>query len=336
MLKHVTIRDVAALASTSVSTVSAAFAARGGVAPDTRDRVFAAADALGWRPDRRASRLRRNQSAALGVAYEVTQAFQAALVDSIYLAARNQQIDVILAGATENHSEIECLRLLLMERCDGLLLTGGTLPEEFVATAAKQMPVVSLCRQLDIPGVDGVYSDSHQCVGLALDHLIELGHREIWYLGAVNHSMGLPREVAYREAMDSAGLGAVVIEAGCTTADGISGADALLAMESLPTALMCYNDVLAVALVRRLRQRGVSVPGDVSVIGYDNAPVAADPTVELTTVSQPHVQMTEEALRIVAERMKQGHPAGPGSERSVQMAGELVVRETTGPPQEWR
>lgn len=266
----------------------------------------------------------------VGVVYEVTQSFQAELVDLIYSAAKGYKLDVILAGASKHHSELECARLLLTERCDGLILTGGRLSEEHAAMAARQLPVVTLCRKVEVPGVDGVYSDSEYCVSVAFEHFAGLGHRDIWYLGAADRSMGLARDAAYRAQMIKAGLEPVVIEAGGTSADGIRVADKLMALERRPSAVMCYNDVLAAGLVRRLRQHGVRVPEDLSVIGYDDAPVASDPTVDLTTVSQPHVKMTKYALDILAERMTDGGPAEPGAEQSIMLPGELVVRSTTG------
>ena len=331
-MRRVTIRDVAALADTSISTVSAALNGRPGVSQETRERVIDAANRLSWRPDQRASRLRRNRTAVIGVVYEADQPFQASLVDSVYATAKDQGVEVVLAAATDHHSELECLRVLVRERCDGLLLAGSALSPSHIELVARQAPLVSLCRKINERGVDEVYADVKQTMGLAIDHLFALGHTQIWHLGASGRSMGAPREQAYVHQMVAAGLDPVVIEAGATNLDGVHAADILLDGAELPTAFICYNDAMAAGLVRRLRQRGVKVPDDVSVVGYDDAPIASDPTLDLTTVSQPRQEMAVAAVGILVSRMNEEQAVEVGNERRLKVPGQLVIRTTTGRP----
>lgn len=331
-MKKTTIRDVARLAGLSVSTVSAAFRTNSRIAPATRKRAIAAADQLGWRPDRRASSLRRSDTTVIGMMYEVERPFQSSLVDNVYEAAKQQSLDVILAGATRHHSELDCLRLLLGERCSALLLTGSTLVTQHLEEASGLVPIVMLARYTDLPRIDCVYSDPQQGARLAVEHLIGLGHRRIMHVAGVERSMARERADGYRAAMTRSGFENFIsiISAGNDAIAGVQVADAIVDRTSRPTAITCYNDTVAMALVRRLRQRGLSVPEDISVIGYNDQPSANDPTVSLTTVRQGGEEMASRAFSILRTRLKSGVPVQPGSELRVSMSPTLVVRRTTG------
>lgn len=331
--KRVTIRDVARLSHTSISTVSAAFSETTGVAEDTRARVLEAANQLGWRPDRRASMLRRNKSTLVGVIYEVEQSFQASLVDSIYVAAREHKLEVFLAGATTHHSEIDCLRLLLGERCSALILTGSTLDEPQQAEAALRIPTLSLCRSVDAPRVDSVTADAAEGARLAIDHLVGLGHQRILYVNGAGSPMAETREHHYRLAMTRAGLAKhiQVIQGGATLRAGVQAAQKIMALPQLPTAVSCFNDMSANAVVRALRLRDIRIPEQISVVGYDDAPIATDPLIALTTIRQPADDMAKLALAILAERISLEKSADPGEEIRHSVDVSLIIRDTTGP-----
>lgn len=333
MSHQVTIRDVARLACTSVSTVSAAFSSTSSIAPATRERVVLAADELGWRPDRRASRLRRSSVNIIGVVYEVGRPFQASLVESLYQVAAEQDVELFLAGATGHHSELRCLDLLTAERCSGVVLIGAGPDPEVVMRAAKAVPIVSLCRTINLPGVDEVYSDVRTGQRKIVDHLFKLGHRDILYVGAPGRPTSVEREAAFRDAMDEFGLDSTKIwQFGDGVEDGIRAADRFVAITGAsPTATIMYNDVAASGFVSRLRQRGFQVPQDVSVVGYDDAPLAADPTLDLTTVQQPRLEMAHEAMRLMQARIG-GHLAAGAEEIRLAVSTKLVVRQTTSTP----
>lgn len=333
MSRRVTIRDVARLAHTSVSTVSAAFSTHSSIAPETRQRVLEAANQLGWRADRRASQLRRSDYVVVGVVYEVQQAFQAQLVDALYAAAgKTPGVELFLAGATAHHSELECLRLLLTERCTGLMLTGAGLASPHIIEAARTMPVMSLCRSVDLPGVDEVYSDPDQGEDHAIEHLVSMGHRDIWFASAPGRSMGEEREAAFSAAMERRDLTSYmrILRVGDTVGAGVATADAIVEAPKPPTAVVAYNDMVGAAIVRRLRQRGIRVPEDVSVVGYDDTDLASDPTIELTTIYQPGEAMAAKALELLNQRMTSGM-AGEGEEQRISFPARLVIRSSTGP-----
>ena len=331
---RVTIRDVARLAGTSTSTVSVALSGGGKVSEATRRRVIDAADRLGWRPDRRASGLRRFHSRSVGVVYEVEQSFQAHLLDALYEGLSGEHLEVILAGATAHHTEQMCIEDLTREGWEAMVLTGSGLSDQEIAAVARRLPVLSLCRQVALGGVDVVACDSRSGVAGAVDALVSLGHRRIVHVGGSGQPMADAREQGYVEAMTRHGLAGEirVLPGGSTIEAGMLAGHALWAMAPAPTAVTCFNDMCAAGLVRQLRMIGVRVPDDISVVGFDDAPVASDPTTALTTVRQDVTLLARLAARVLRTRVEAGGPVRPGAERAVTVPAVLVTRSTTGSP----
>lgn len=331
MAKSVTIRTVAARAGVSVSTVSASFDPTSRISAPTREKVIAVANQLGWRPDRRAKKLRQSTSRLLGVIYEVNRPFQSSLVDSLYAAAAQSELDIILTGATKHHSELECLRLILGERCDALVVTGSTLEPAHLQEAGRMLPTLSLARATAIPGVDCVYSDATVGQKLAVQHLYDLGHRNIAHIGGTSRSMSLERQNSYLQAMTALGLEtyAHIFPFGDDSNAGIAAADMLAEMTDRPSAVTCYNDTVAAALVTRLRQLGKRVPEDLSVVGYDDLPLASESIHQLTTIRQDGQAMCRLALELVNQHVTQGTTSQAGEENRVSMMPTLIRRHST-------
>lgn len=331
MTKRVTIRHVASLAGTSVSTVSASFNPDSRISTATRERVIAAANQLGWRPDRRAALLRRTSSSLVGMVYEVNRPFQSSLVDRMYAAAAELDLDIILAGATASHTELECLRLLLGERCDALVFTGSTLDSGHLEEAARLTPVLTLARSTNVPGVECVYSDAFEGQRLAVRHLYNLGHRNIGHIAGKNRSMSNERQQSYLTAMDEFGLGdqAQLFPFGDDMEAGIAAADMLFEMSNRPTAVICYNDTVAAGLVTRLRQLGLRVPEDLGVVGYDNLPIAEASINQLTTIEQDSDAMCKAALAIISRCISDRLVAEPGKEERISISPTLIARGST-------
>ena len=332
-IRRVTIRDVARLSGSSISTVSAAFSGSARVADETRRKIYAAANRLGWRPDRRASKLRRNDTALVGVVWELDQSFQSALIDAFYLASRSHNLELFLAGSTRNNSELNAVRLLLAERCTAVVLMGSGLEDQQFSELARQVPTLSFGRAVDAGGADVILGDPKQGMNQAVSHLHDLGHRRILHADGAGMPLSVLRETGYRNAMEKAGLGqyARTVPGGDTVMAGIRLADLLLKLPQLPTSVITYNDMSANGLVRRLEQVGVRVPQDISVIGFDDAPIAADPITPLTTIAQPVQEMADRALAILSDRMDSGVLVSPGREIVELLPTKLVARNTTGP-----
>ena len=331
--KRVTIRDVARASGTSISTVSVALSGRPGVSDKTRTHVLDVANQLGWRPDRRASNLRRNDIRQVGVVYEAESVFQARLLDALYVAAEACGLQLVLAAATAHHDERKCINLLLQERCQALILTGSGVSSSEIHAFGRRLPTISLCRYVHEPGIDTVVSDDDMGYSALIDHLVSLGHRDIAHVdGGAENLIAERRRSAYENAMCHNGLEQriQVLSGGTTISDGARVARTLMSAKDLPSAVTCYNDEVGAGLVRTLRSEGVVIPQDLSVAGYDDGPNSADPSTSLTTVVQDPVPLARVTMNLARKRIDTGVNTQPGEEDLAVLPTSLVVRSTTG------
>lgn len=293
----------------SISTVSVALSGRAGVSDATRAVVLEAANRLGWRPDRRASILRRQDSHLVGVMYEVEQTFQARLLDALYVEAGGAGLELVLTGATAHHDERASVAELLRDRCQAIMLTGSELTDAEIGDVARHLPTLNLCRPVRAAGVDSVVCDEDMGLGRAVDHLVRLGHRDVAHVdGGGRNPLSRRRADAYARAMRERGLGDMVrvFPGGSALADGVAAAREIAACPTPPTGITCYNDVCAAGLVRELRRCGLGVPEDISVIGFDDGPEAADPSTSLTTICQDPLPLAHAAMTLVRTRILDG------------------------------
>jgi DNA-binding LacI/PurR family transcriptional regulator len=299
-----------------------------GVSAPTRDRVQATAHRLGYQPDQRARVLREQRSRLLGVTFAVDHAFDSALVENLYLAAADTGYDLVLSASTANRPDAEAVASLLRDRCPTLLLISPAISPAQLVELAERAAVVVIGSNLRADRVDTVHSDDLQGVAVAVDHLVELGHRSITYVDGGTAVLSAARRDGYLAAMTARGLRAqsTVISGAPTEEAGISAARRMLDDE-LPTAVLTHNDQMALGLLLTLRQHGVDVPGQVSIVGYDDAPMAALTMVRLTSVSQDVRQLAWAAItRAIVRAEDPGAPA-----EDFVAAPTLVVRDTSGP-----
>lgn len=322
------LEDVAARAG--VSTASASLVLRGKPGPGARTRqaVLEAAHELGYRPDRTASLLARRRTQLLGVTMDVSSPFHAELLEDVHAAADRRGYDVVVSPVTRAHGEGRAIETLLDFRCEALLLLGTTLPEVELATIAEQHAVVAVGRRLAASGVDVVRAADDLGVGLAVEHLVGLGHKAIAFVDGPRGPIATLRRQGYRQAVRRLlGPDAVQVVAGGDTEE--DGADAARGLAPAPpTAVVAFNDRCALGVLDQLRRDGLRVPEQVSVVGYDDSPLARLGTVDLTTVSQSPQAMAEAAVAAAVERLE-----GSRTEHvDVVLEPHLVVRGTTAPP----
>jgi DNA-binding LacI/PurR family transcriptional regulator len=321
--------DVAARAGVSKALVSLVFRNAPGASAGTRARVLDAADQLGYRHNRTASLLARRRTHLLGVTMILRNTYHAELVEDLQAAADELGYELVLSTVTRTHDERRAIETLLEFRCEALVLLGPEASNTSLTALGQQLPVVVIGRRVASPSVDVVRAADDQGVSQAVDHLVELGHRDVVHLDGGSGTIATDRRRGYRKAMHRHGLDehVQIITGDYTEAAGTRAARALLDDERLPTAVVAANDRSAIGLLDGLIRAGVDVPGSVSVVGYDDSMLSGLAHVNLTTVSQRPQQQAQHAVAAAVERLDGGRTAP----RDVVLTPQLILRGTTGP-----
>ncbi|MBD0329573.1 MAG: LacI family DNA-binding transcriptional regulator [Thermoleophilia bacterium] len=336
MRRAVTVKDVARRADVSVATVSHVLNGSRYVSPLLTKRVRDAAGALGYTPNgiARSLRLRRTQTIGL-IVPDVSPFFVelARVIEDHGFAAGYTTV----LGNADGHPDRErrYLETLLAKNVDGLILA-STLHDAGELAAlldAVRTPVVVVDRELKLPGVDLVLADNEDGGHAATRHLLELGHTEI---GCITGAHDLPpsagRAAGYRRALAEAGIeadGRWVARGDFEYAGGRRATAELLDGGEGLTAIFASNDLMALGALGELAARGLRVPDDVSVCGFDDVFPAALVSPSLTTVHQPLHEIGRAAVDILLARIAGEMPEGPARRL---FPTELVVRESTAAP----
>ncbi|WP_030267424.1 LacI family DNA-binding transcriptional regulator [Streptomyces violens] len=319
--------DVARAAGISTALVSIVIRGVPGASEATRQRVLRIADELGYVPDQRAQKLRQSRSRVLGVTFELQQPFHGDLVEKIYAAAGQHGYEAMISAVAPSRSETTAVNALLRERCEAAILLGSELETDELTRLARRLPTLLVARHTDLPGVGVVRSDDTAGIGLAVDHLVALGHRRIAHIDGAGAPGSSDRRLGFLQAMAGHGLQdtADVLAGGLTETAGAEGMRYLLGRPVPPTAVIAFNDRCASGVLDVLARQGCDVPGEISVVGYDDSRLAKLPHVQMTTVSQNAAELAEaavtHALALIAGRQPE----------EVVLTPRLVERATTGP-----
>jgi DNA-binding LacI/PurR family transcriptional regulator len=328
-----TMADVATRAGVSRTLVSFILDGKPGASAETRRRVLAVADEIGYQPDSAARLLARGRSRTLGVLMDVSQLFQSELVTGIYPAAEGLGYEVLLSANLPDRAESVPVDALLSHRCGGLILLGPTSDVKYLGALANRVPVVVVGRRLGASSVDNlatVRTDDTKGMRQAVNYLVELGHRDIHHVDGGTDPGSADRRRAYRAAMRSHGLSehAKVIPGAHNEEAGAAAARTMLAEPMLPTAVLAGNDRCALGLLDVFSRAGVQVPEELSLIGYDDSRLSDNPRIDLTTVHQDSAGIARHSVALAVEMLES---EGTGS-ADVVLEPKLVVRGTTGPP----
>jgi len=343
-LRPPTIRDVARLAGVSTATVSRILSGVGEARPDTRARVQAAARELDYRPSGIARSLKLGSTGTIGlIVTDIMNPFFPELVRSIEDAARARNLAVMLCNGQEDADrEASYLELLSQRRVDGIIVASGSLSERHGTwLRAAPVPVVLVNCRLIGGSQPAALTDNHAAARLATEHLLELGHRRLGHItGRPTDAATEDRLAGVRAGIAAAGLAAdslsIAVGDGHTTG-GERGMRELLANGGV-TGVVCYNDLTAVGAISAIRDRGLTVPRDVSVVGFDDIDLARLIYPPLTTVAQNTDAMGRWAVDQLVGSIgsngpasSNGWPAVSRDESLLLLAGSLRVRETTAP-----
>ncbi len=287
-MERVTIYQVAEAAGVSVATVSRALNG-GPVAPETRERVLAAVRRLGYRPDRLAQGLATGKSRTVGVVIPDATGplygrMQRGLADALAAAGFGY---IATESRRDPGREEALLDEMLSRKVEALVLVGsGLAPEALKARFGRLPPVVLIEREGGEAGVPTFQIDNEGAAYRATRHLVEAGHRRIAHIRGLRRA-GREREAGYRRALAEAGLApGPVVDGDFTEAGGYRATRALLATGGF-TAVFVANDRMALGVYRAAFERGLRIPDDLSVVGFDDLAFAAYLTPPLTTLKQP-------------------------------------------------
>lgn len=329
-----TIEDVARLAKVSKATVSRVFSRSAVVADETRRQVVEAALAAGYRPNGVAQALRRRTSRSVVVLVpDLANPFYPEIVHGIERRARALGYSILM-GNTDADPAVEAAYLDLVRdgRADGMLLLTGRLPSELEASGAERPPIVLIAEHLPGSRLPTVRIDNAAAAAGIVGHLIGLGHRRIGHVtGPLARILSVDRLAGYRRALQEAGIAfdpALVAQGDFTFPGGLEAGEALLGLEAPPTAIFAANDESAVGVLRAARLRGLAVPRQLSVAGFDDIQLAEMSDPAITTVHQPRADLGAEAIGLLIRQLEKQDIAGA----EIVLPTRLVVRGSTCPP----
>ena len=335
--KATTSWTVAREAGVSQSTVSRALRGDPRVREATRQRVDEAARRLGYVPNSLASSLASRSTRTVGVVVaDLTNPFFPYLLTPIHDELELMGYRVALfAERTDIPTGQGALHRLLDRSIDGVLVTTATLGSRFADTLRlRGLPLVLLNRYIDGLDVDRVVSDNYGGALVGGRYLLELGHRRIGVVrGPSNTSTSRDRMAGLSDALNAEGVAldaALVREGTYSHQSGYQHTRDLLRLPDSPTAIFCGNDVVAFGALDAAHSLSVRVPEDVSILGFDDIPMASWEVFQLTTVRQPFGDMARSAARMLAERIEHTGEIGAGRERI--FATSLVKRSTVDRP----
>ncbi len=323
-------RDVARLAGVSVSTVSRALAQAEHVSAETRERVAAAAVRLGYRPNPTARGLRMGRTQTLGLLVpDLENPYFASVTKGVQARARAAGYGLFVADSEEDApTEPELVREF-SQRVDGVLLASPRSDDETLLRAVEGVPAVLVSR--DVEGLSSVAVDDADGSAQALGHLHALGHRRIGVAAGPGNSWSGRRRVDGLRAAAEQLDGVTLVELGSFPpyfSGGFAAADHAVAADV--TGVVAFNDLMALGILDRLRGRGVRVPEDMSVVGFDDVPVATLVSPALTTVHVPRAGLGRRAVDLLVAALDPGSRTEPAAHH--RLAVEIVVRGSTGVP----
>lgn len=329
----ITLVDVAQASGVSASTVSRALTRPELVATTTRAAVVAAVDRLGYVPNNAARALRAGRTQTFGLLVpDLANPYFAAIAKGVARRAEEHHIGVFIVDSDEDEGRESELTRRLAQQTDGVILCSPRSPRPDV-DAAEGQPLIVINNH--IAGVGSIAVDDIVGVDLAVDHLFDLGHRRIAYIGGPRHAWAdsRRREGLRKAVLRRPELG--VVQLGPHRPDAQGGEDAAdVVAVSGCTAVIAFNDLVAGGLVRRLTTLGIWVPSDLSVVSFDDTPLATMMTPSLTSVRTDLGELGRRATDLLVHLLDRGSTEAaqnPALNLPQLLSPRLTVRESTAP-----
>lgn len=328
------IKDIARAASVSHSTVSRALRNSPLVNLQTAEKIRRIAKENNFRVSAVGRSLATGRTHSIGIVVTtITDPFIAEVVTSVEETANARGFSVVLANSKgDADREMKVVQSIEERRVDGILVLSSRVGSVYMPLLAEmKIPIVLINSQH--PG-DFVYSltiDNLEASQAAVRFLIQLGHRKIAY---ISDKFGLQsdteRLLGYRRSLEGSGLKfrpEFIVSGDADAEGGMHAMEQLLALTDIPTAVFCYNDMTALGALKAVRRGGLSVPEDISIVGFDDLTIASYTHPPLTTIRQPKQQMGRMATELLLNLID-----GSKAETSRKVHGELIVRDSTAPP----
>jgi LacI family repressor for deo operon, udp, cdd, tsx, nupC, and nupG len=325
------IQQVAKAAGVSAATVSRAFQSPERVATATLQRILEVAELLHYTPNALARRLRTSKSNLIVVIVsDIVNPFWAEVIRGIEDAAQESGYSTLL-GDTQNQikNEVRYANLISSRQVDGGIVCLPQIPH--IRTAGR-VPIVNACELTNDPTISSIGIDDFDAFRRATAFLIDLGHRSIGFVGGpIGAPASIARRAGFEKAMAEAGLHLdprFCLEGNYGPESGRRAAETIFAYGQKVTAIMCVTDLLAMGALQAIQSKGLSVPGDVSVMGFDDIVPTKFTNPPLSTVHQPRDQIGREAMHMLLDILKdEGVPP-----RKFLVPTHIVVRGSTAPP----
>ncbi|WP_318404987.1 HTH-type transcriptional repressor PurR [Photobacterium leiognathi] len=327
-----TIKDVARMAGVSTTTVSHVINKTRFVAEATQKKVLAAVDELNYAPSAVARSLKCNTTRTIGMLVtKSTNPFFAEVVHGVEEYCYGAGYTLILCNTEGNlEKQRDYLRMLAEKRVDGLLVMCSDLDQKLLELLERQndLPMVIMDWGPDKPHTDNIQDNAETGGYIATKHFIDNGHKKIGCLsGQGDKSTCHERLKGFRKAMAEANLSVNedwLLEGDFECESAVEAAKKFIAMKERPTAIFCFNDIMAMAMISTFEQAGLRIPDDISIIGYDNIDLAPYFAPPLTTIHQPKRRLGKTAVEILLDRVKDKNHA----RQTFEMTPELVARKS--------
>ncbi len=335
-----TIKDVAKRAEVSHSTVSRALRGNPLISDETSARVRQVAREMGYHPSAAARSLKTHQTKALGVVVRnIDDPFFSEILQGIEDVAQHEGYSIFISSSQDDserdRSVVEAMR---EHRVDGVIICSTS----FSSSQSQQLldhgaPIVVINNQAAEEYRYSIYHDDEDGCRQITRHLIDLGHQRIAYLGnSLSGRTTLDRLFGFQAEMQAAGLPVPAENIhqipGGGPENGQAGLDYFLGLAHRPTALVCFNDMMAIGALKGLQLAGIQVPEECSVTGFDNIVFSAYTNPPLTTFDQPKNYIGAEAARLVLDLLKSNPENQAPVRKSQTLKGRLLVRESTASP----
>ena len=328
------IREIAKRAKVSTATVSRTINRVPSVDPQLAKRVWKIVEELGYYPNTQARALVSGRSRIFGlIVSEITNPFFPEIVQSFEDIAVQNNYEILLTSTVHNPKRMElAVRRMIERRVDGVAILTFGMEDSLIADLRfRKVPLVFVDVGPQVPGVSNIRINYLHGIRQAVQHLAALKHSRIAFVsGPLNLKSALARRAAFEESMHEIGLDVpaeLIVEGDHKIEGGMQALARLAALRYCPTAILCSNDMTAIGVMREAYERGLMIPRELSLVGFDDIRLAQFTTPPLTTVQMSQTLVAEYAFKALREEVERGSTSSAG--KKYELVTNLVLRGST-------